>query len=108
WAVATILLYALTLVILTVPVMAAAYSPSISAAAHIYLAWWYRLGLAALAMNQSLILLIPFKIAERRFISRRILKVPCIATAFLLASLCFTGTVDILSAVFRDQNTNFL
>jgi len=107
-AVITVLIYALALVVLTVPVMAVGFSPSIGSAARIYCTWWYWLGLVILAANLSLLLLLPFKMAERRFIPRRTLKVPCIATAFLLANLFFTGIIDILCAVFREHSTDFL
>lgn len=107
WALITVLLYALALVILTVPVVLIAFigNNSITAgkAMHLYLQWGYWLWLAILVASQALLLLLPLKITERRFIPRRTLKVPCIVTAFLLANLLLAGIVDAFYAAFGDN-----
>jgi len=114
WAILTVSLYALALVILTVPVVAIAFAGwggptthyTIGQSATIYLKWGYWLWLAVLVAGQALLLLLPLKIGERRFIPRRTLKVPCIVTSFLLANLFFAGLFDILCAVFKDEGVN--
>jgi hypothetical protein len=110
WAVLTVLLYALALLVLTVPVIFAAFAGSgsftIKTAAQIYLQWGYWLWLSILVAGQALLLLLPLKITGRRFIPRRSLKIPCIVTAFLLANLFFAGIVDILCAAFKEEGLN--
>ena len=112
WAVLTVLLYALALVLLTVPVMLAAFgnwginpnsASSLNGISQIYLAWGYWLWLAVLAGGQALLLLLPLKIAERRLPARRPLRVPVIVTAFFLANLCFAGIFSLLCAIFTDR-----
>ena len=115
WAVLTVLLYALALVLLTVPVMLAAFgnwginpnsASSLNGISQIYLAWGYWLWLAVLAGGQALLLLLPLKIAERRLPARRPLRVPVIVTAFFLANLCFAGIFSLLCAIFTDRAFN--
>jgi hypothetical protein len=117
WAALTVLLYALALVLLTVPVALIAFgnwgkSPnsasSLNGILQIYLAWGYWLWLAVLAGGQALLLLLPLKIAERRLPARRPLKVPVIVTAFFLANLCFAGVFSILCAIFTDRAFDLL
>jgi hypothetical protein len=115
WAILTVLLYALALVLLTVPVLLIAFGNwgikpdnniTPDAVLGIYLAWVYWLWLALLAGGQALLLLLPLKIAERRLPARRPLKIPVIVTSFLLANLCFAGIFSILCAIFKDGAFN--
>lgn len=115
WAVLTVLLYALALVLLTVPVILVAFGDwgiksqgtfSLRDILQTYLAWGYWLWLAVLAGGQALLLLLPLKIAERRLPARRPLKVPIVVTSFFLASLCFAGIFSLLCAIFTDQAFN--
>lgn len=110
WAVLTVLLYALALLALTVPVILVAFagksSFTVKSAAQIYLQWGYWLWLAVLVGGQALLLLLPLKITQRKFIPRRTLKMPCIVTAFFIANLFFAGVVDILCAAFREEGFN--
>src|SRR6516225_8990219 len=98
WAVLTVLLYALALVLLTVPVMLVAFgnwgktpssAGSLNEILQLYLAWGYWLWLAVLAGGQALLLLLPLKIAV-------------IVTSFFLANLCFAGIFSIVCAIFKD------
>jgi hypothetical protein len=115
WAVLTVLLYALALVLLTAPVILAAFGNwgdksqgtiSLHDVLQTYLAWGYWLWLAVLAGGQALLLLLPLKIAERRLPARRPLKVPVIVASFLLANLCFAGVLSIVCAIFKDEVFN--
>jgi len=107
WAILTVSLYALALLALTVPVILVAFagknSFTVKQAAEIYSQWGYWLWLAILVAGQALLLLLPMKITQRKFIPRRALKVPCIVTAFLLANLFFAGILDILCAAFKEE-----
>jgi hypothetical protein len=111
WAVLTILLYALALIVLTMPVMLVAFGnwgkngggmalPEILGMFK-FLGYW--LWLAVLLAGQALLLLLPINIAERRLPARRPLKIPAIVSAFFLANLCFAGIVSILCAIFADH-----
>ncbi|HUA68290.1 MAG TPA: hypothetical protein VMA13_07055 [Candidatus Saccharimonadales bacterium] len=117
WAVLTVLLYALALLLLTAPVILIAFgnwglnnngNKSLGEVFQIYLSWGYWLWLAIMVAGQALLLLLPINIAERRLPTRRPLKLPVIVSAFFLANLCFAGIFSILCAIFTDQAFNYL
>jgi len=100
WAILTVVLYALALILLTVPAVLITFGNwgknNSSVSLHeiiqsFYLNWFYWLWLAVLAGGQFLLLLLPINIAERRLPARRPLKIPVIVTAFFLANLLFAG-----------------
>jgi len=110
WAVLTVLLYALALILLTAPVILIAFGnwgihkgSNLHGILQIYLAWGYWLWLAVLVAGQALLLLLPLKIAERRLEPRRSLQTPVLVAGFLMANLCFAGLFSILCAVFADK-----
>lgn len=111
WAILTAILYALALILLTIPLIAAAFGSwnnnssnlSFTEALQVYKAWGYWLWLAVLVAGQILLLLVPIDISQKRLPSRRKLKVPVIVSAFLLANLCFAGTFSLLCAIARDK-----
>src|ERR1039457_3737471 len=111
WAALTVLLYALALLVLTVPVALVAFgnwglkndSMGIKAALAMYANWGYWLWLGILVAGQALLLLLPINLAEHRLLARRPLKIPVIVTAFFLANLCFAGLFSILCAIFTDN-----
>ena len=116
WAVLTVLLYALALLLLTVPVVLIAFGAwgiksddytSLSGALKMYSFWGYWLWLAIMVAGQALLLLLPVNIAERRLPARRPLKTPVIVSAFLLANLCFAGIFSVLCAIFTDNAFNY-
>jgi hypothetical protein len=115
WAALTVLLYALALMALTVPVLLTAFGNwekvgdnfGLSRALKIYSAWGYWLWLAVLLAGQSLLLVLPIHIADRRLPARRPLQVPVVVTAFFLANLCFAGLLSILMLYFREDGFNF-
>jgi len=110
WALATVSFYLLALLVLTVPMILIAFygAAGIKAgtAVKIFTEWGYWLWLTVLVAGQALLLLLPLKITQRRFIPRRTLVVPCIVTAFLLANLFIAGIVDILCAAFDEKWIN--
>ncbi len=113
WAALTVLLYAVALLLLTVPAIWIAFNGwadkgvSLPTALRIYRHWSYWLWLALLVAGQALLLLPPINIAERRLPARRPLKVPVIVTAFFLANLCFAGLLSILCLYFKEDGLNF-
>jgi len=113
WAVLTVLLYALALLLLTAPVILVAFGRwtqnsalGLQDALKLYLNWGYWLWLAVLVAGQALLLLLPLNVAERRLPARRKLKVPVIVSAFFLANLLAAGIFSILCAIFKDNAFN--
>jgi hypothetical protein len=107
WAVLTVLIYALALVLLAVPVIVIAFSGkqsfSLKMAATVYVQWEYWLWLAVLVGGQALLLLLPINIAEKRLPTRRNLKIPIIVGAFFLGNLVLTGVLSIISVIYGDN-----
>jgi hypothetical protein len=114
WAVLTVLLYALALLLLTVPVILIAFgnwginndNKGLHETLQIYSEWGYWLWLAIMVAGQALLLLLPINIAERRLPARRPLKVPIIVTAFFLTNLFLAGVFCVLCAIFTDGAFN--
>jgi hypothetical protein len=111
WALFTVLLYALALVLLTLPLGFIAFGNwglkgggwNLKDALALYVNWGYWLWLGVLLAGQVLLLLLPINLAERRLPARRPLKIPVIVTAFFLANLCFAGIFSLLCAIFTDR-----
>src|ERR1035437_8951268 len=111
WAILTVFLYALALLVLTVPVALVAFgnwglksdSMGIKDALAMYANWGYWLWLGILVGGQALLLLLPIHIAERRLPARRPLKIPVIVTGFFLAKLFIAGIFSMLCVAFRDD-----
>ena len=114
WAVLTVLLYALALLVLTLPVLLLAFANWGQRDTHIglrevyqtYANWAYWVWLAVLLAGQALLLLLPIHIAERRLPARRALKIPVLVTAFFLGNLLLAGLFSLLSAIFLDDSFN--
>ncbi|HEV2453271.1 MAG TPA: hypothetical protein VGY98_03365 [Verrucomicrobiae bacterium] len=107
WAILTVFVYVLALILLAVPAIVIAFSGkhlySVSMAAAVYRQWFYWLWLALLAGGQALLLLLPINIADKRLPARRNLKVPIVVSAFLLAMLALAGVLSVLSAIYGDN-----
>jgi hypothetical protein len=113
WAILTVLLYALALLLLTVPLLLTAFGSwgksghiGLQEAYRVYSNWWYWLWPAVLVAGQLLLLLLPISIAERRLPARRPLRIPVIVTGFFLANLVFAGLLSIFCAVFKEEGFN--
>jgi hypothetical protein len=114
WAALTVLLYALALLLLTVPVLLVAFGgwakngvTGLQDISKIYLQWGYWLWLAVLVAGQMLLLLLPIGITERRLPARRPLKTPVIVTGFFLANLFIAGLLTILCVAFKEEGVGF-
>jgi hypothetical protein len=111
WAILTVLLYVLALLLLTAPVILIAFanwgvhdmSFSLHDFGQLYSQWGYWLWLAVLVTGQILLLLVPIDLSETRLPARRKLKVPVIVSAFFLANLLVAGILSILCAIFKDD-----
>jgi len=111
WAVLTVLLYALALLMLIAPAVLIAFGGwadngkhlGLKAIAHYYMGWHYWLWFAVLLAGQGLLLLVPVSLAERRLPARRALKVPVIVSGFFLANLTFAGLLACFCAAFKEE-----
>src|ERR1700722_2519213 len=107
WAVLTVLIYALALVLMAMPVIVIAFSGkqtfSLKMAATVYVQWEYWLWLAVLVGGQALLLLLPIDIAGKRLPARRNLKIPIIVGGFFLGNLVLTGALSIISVIYGDN-----
>ena len=115
WALLTVALYGLALMVLTFPVLVVftteLFEPEVrwsifnsaSAVLRIYREWGYWLWLGLLLLAQALLLLVPMEVARQRLPSRRRLAVPVIVTAFLMAHLVFAGFFSLLCLAFGDD-----
>ena len=111
WAILTILLYALALLLLTVPVTLIAFgrwglhsdNQTLKGVVQVFAAWQYWLWLGLLMLGQALLLLLPISLTEKRLPARRPLKVPIIVTAFFLANLLVAGIFSAICAIFLDN-----
>jgi hypothetical protein len=120
WAAITVLLYALILILLTVPVLYLALGQwwgfvkqgsgglGVMDAVKIFQMWWYWLWLAVVVLGQVLLLLVPVDVSERRLTSRRKLLVPIVTSAFLLANLVFAGVMSLACAIAGDKGFELL
>jgi len=111
WAVLTVFVYALALLMLTAPVILVAFGNwglrNDSQGIKDVLDWFanpcYWVWLAVLLAGQSLLLLLPIRIAERRLPARRPLRIPVLVTAFFLGMLFLAGLLSLLCAIFKDN-----
>ncbi len=110
WAILTVFLYAVALMLLTVPVILVAFGNwgsshtaiSFQKALSCYTDWGYWIWLAILLAGQALLLLLPINLSERRLPARRPLKIPVIVTAFFLTNLFIAGIVSMALAIKLD------
>jgi hypothetical protein len=115
WATLTVLLYAVALLVLTLPVVLLAFGGwgknadgnGLPDALKFFLNWGYWLWLAVLVAGQALLLLLPINLAERRLPARRPLRVPVTVGAFFLANLVFAGAFSIVCAVYGDHTPDY-
>jgi len=118
WAIITVTLYALLLLLLTVPavLIGSARWASTPEGAHQWIFsssprevlkgmqhWGYWLWLAVFVSAQALLLVVPVKMAERRPASRRHLLVPVVTGAFLLGNMFMGGALAIIAAFTGDH-----
>jgi hypothetical protein len=107
WAILTVFIYALTLVLLAVPAIVICFAGkngfSLKVAMQVYWEWAYWVWLAVLVVGQALLLLLPISIAEKRQPSRRKLKIPVIVGGFFLGLLVLSGAISLLSAIYGDN-----
>ena len=114
WAILTVLLYSLVLLLLSLPLLALLglqksaevgwhISITESEALEVYQHWGFWLWLGVLVSGQALLLLVPVDVAERRVTSRRRLLVPAMTAAFLFATVFIAAVFSALCVIFHDK-----
>lgn len=112
WAALTVLLYVLTLVVLSVPALTVSFGGwatkddsgvQVKEAIRIYEQAWFWAWLAIMGLGQALLLVVPVGIAGRRFTARRPLLVPVLVAAFFLANIAFGVVLSVLCAAMGDR-----
>jgi type II secretory pathway component PulF len=118
WAIYTVLVYALALIVLSMPVFAIAFGnwgkeqqsesglgfhDILVFYSECFSQWFYWLWLGVLVIGQILLLMLPVNIAERRLPARRPLKIPVIVTGFFLANLFCAGIFCLACAALKDN-----
>src|SRR5262249_32841285 len=112
WAVLTVLLYLLTLLVLTVPVVLVAFGNwwwlkkesdiRVDEVLAIYQEWGYWIWIVVMGVGQALLLLVPVKIVERRPTARRPLLAPIATAGFLLGNIFLWAVLAVLCAIFKE------
>jgi hypothetical protein len=95
WAVVVVVLYGVSLVLLTLPVLISAFwDPAKNGSVFedqtlktLYMQWPYWLGVAVFLLSQAALLIIPVRASEKRPASRRTVWLPVITSALMMALL---------------------
>jgi len=111
WAFLTVFLYAIILILLAGPLMFLCLGRWwgrnggiwVSEALEIYQAWGFWIWLAVFVLGQTLLLLIPVDLSQRRLIPRRKLLVPILTAAFFLANVVLSAAFAIGCALLGDD-----
>ncbi len=118
WAIITVTLYALLLLLITAPAMvlgwmrwatspegkgSLVFGADLRQALDVMQHWGYWLWLAVFVSAQALLLVVPVQVAERRPVGRRHLLIPVIIGSFLLGTMFVSGVFAIVAAFFGDH-----
>ncbi|MCX6894096.1 MAG: hypothetical protein NTZ16_01010, partial [Verrucomicrobia bacterium] len=110
WAFVTVLLYALTLLLVTVPLLLLAMGNwwgrngmSATDALELYKQWGYWVCLGVMVLGAGLMLVVPVDVSQKRFVPQRKLLVPVVTAAFLFANVFFAGIYSFASAIVGDE-----
>ncbi len=112
WAILTVLLYALVLVILALPVMFLAMGKwwgrpnngwELGEIFDTYRQWSFWVWLSVMLLGQALLLLVPVDVSQRRLTPRRKLLVPILTSAFLFANVFFGALFALACAIAGDS-----
>lgn len=121
WAIVTVLLYGVMLLLLTVPAIlffGLQWSKSppygwelesgiLGNAVDLFSQWGYWLCFVVMLAAQALLLLVPVAVAERRPRPRRRLKLAKVVTGLLLANLFLAGMLSLAVVVWGDDTGEF-
>lgn len=112
WAVVTVFLYSLILVLLTAPLLLFANGGwwgrqnegiTLETCWELYQTWGYWTWLGVMGLGAALLLLVPVDLSQRRQVPRRKLLVPIFTAAFFFANIFFGGLVAFACALKGDN-----
>ena len=113
WAFVMVLLYAVILVLLTVPLLwlglgdwwgrGGGAAVSLEKAFDLFKEWGYWVWLGVMVLGAVLMLVVPVDVSQKRFVLQRKLLVPVITAAFLFANVVFAGIFSLASAIAGDE-----
>jgi hypothetical protein len=105
WALLVVALYGFIIIILTVPMLLAAFigKTGIKGAAGTYLTWQFWTFLIVMLVSQIVFLVVPIDIANKRPITKRRLIFPVITSGLMIAGLV-VGLVVSISEFFIENN----
>ncbi|MFA5100609.1 MAG: VIT1/CCC1 transporter family protein [Candidatus Omnitrophota bacterium] len=114
WAVVVVALYGASLVLLTMPVLIAAFwDPAKSSpffdgqtVRNVYAQWPYWLGVAVFLLAQAALLIIPVRTSEKRPASKRTVWLPVITAGFMMALLAGSFIMAITESIRGKEFTN--
>jgi len=106
WALVVLGLYLLILIVLTVPVIRAAFVPrkgeSPVDAFGVFAMWPYWLWVTVMVLGQAALLGVPVRVAEGRPVARRSLLLPVIAAGLMMGSLVVGAIYSLVEVFVRD------
>lgn len=120
WAIVTVVLYGLFLLLLSVPLLmlfgidrngpqgAWQWSFAVTDILEVLRAWWFWMALGIFVLAQAALLMVPVAAAEHRPKARRRLLVPVVTAALLLANLFFVGLCAVLLAALGEEGASKL
>lgn len=109
WALLVAVLYFVALTALTVPVLIAAFYPSIvpKKAPEVYAEWLYWAWLAVMILGQVTMLLVPVAVSRERPLPRRAVIWPVLASGLMVGLLALGAAASILEFITRDKALDF-
>lgn len=114
WAIFTVAIYAIALLLLTAPAILIAFGGwarapyGMSDVVKVYSSNWYWIWLAVLMAGQTMFLLVPIDIAERRLPARRPIGISVIVTALFLTNIFASGLLSIVLAIWKEDALDVL
>lgn len=108
WAVMVVILYLCVLVALTMPLLIAAFYPSMKVGnlAEVFVAWPYWFALAAMTLGQTVMLLVPVDTTFQRRKARRSVIWPVLASGLMIGLLVAGAAVSILEFIYSSDALN--
>ena len=105
WAWIVAFLYAVVLVVLTVPVLMLALKvdKGLSAFLEVYTAWQYWVWIAIMLLCQAALLTVPVRVASRRPVTRRGLWLPVITAGLMMGGLVIGAMFSLFELIFHDH-----
>ena len=103
WALLVAFLYLLIIVVLTWPVLAAAFIGTEIEIAQVFTAWPYWAWLGLVVLCQLALLFVPVSVANRRPVTRRSLFLPVLVSGLMMGGMAIGACYSLMEAAARDN-----